>query len=835
MRTVVPIAPRRPPARTLRRPAIALGTLLLAGLLPGAVTAAAPTAPATPRASSAAGLQPTVQYEDAMAHEHDRIAFAPGGRVTVPFQPRESDRWTVDGSAPTALPSGRTSGTFMRDAPTADAQTTRPVASTAIGDDRPYIDPSTVIAADSASWDPASDAPVFAPAARVSPNGLRREVFGFLPYWELADSSTRLDWQKISTVAYFGVGADGTGNLQKKDPDGSLSTGWSGWTSSRMTGVINAAHASGARVVLTVQSFGWTSSGLARQKSLLGSPTYRARLARQIVAAVRDRGADGVNLDFEPIASGYADEFTALVRTVRAGLNRAAKGYQLTFDTTGWIGNYPLAAATAKGGADAVFVMGYDYRGSASTPVGSIAPVGGASYDVSDTIKAYLKEIPASRIILGVPYYGRAWSTSSGALHAKNISGTKYGASASVPYANAVAFAKAYGRRYDPVEGVAWVAYRRENCTAAYGCVKPWRQLYYDDATALRAKYDLVNRLGLRGIGIWALGYDGTRTELYTAIKDKFITDKVPPKIKAGALSAPSFSPNRDGRMDSVTATLTVTGLDSWGYAVAPLSGTVAGKVIRSGTRTGTSPKLTWTGTDAKGHVVKDGRYQITLWAADASKNRVQRTFVVIVDTRPPAISSTVSPAYLSPDGNGRFDRVTLRWSASQPLSGQVRLIDARGTTVRRWTVARRTTWTTSWAGKDSGGAVVRDGRYTLRVVGLDAAGNQAVRDATFLVDRTIRSIDWSVSAFDPRAKKTARASLVTTRASRVEVAVYRGSTLVRSLATGQLKAGTHAWTWDGKTTTGAWAAPGRYQVVVRATSWVGTTRASRIVTVGVH
>ena len=54
-------------------------------------------------------------------------------------------------------------------------------------------------------------------AAAVDPGGLRREVFGFLPYWELTDSSTRLDWEKLSTVAYFGVGADGTGNLQQAE------------------------------------------------------------------------------------------------------------------------------------------------------------------------------------------------------------------------------------------------------------------------------------------------------------------------------------------------------------------------------------------------------------------------------------------------------------------------------------------------------------------------------------------------------------------------------------------------------------------------------------------
>ena len=65
-------------------------------------------------------------------------------------------------------------------------------------------------------------------------------MFGFLPYWELTDSSTRLDWEKLSTIAYFGVGAAGNGDLQKKNADGSTTVGWSGWTSAKMTKVINA-------------------------------------------------------------------------------------------------------------------------------------------------------------------------------------------------------------------------------------------------------------------------------------------------------------------------------------------------------------------------------------------------------------------------------------------------------------------------------------------------------------------------------------------------------------------------------------------------------------------
>ena len=109
--------------------------------------------------------------------------------------------------------------------------------------------------------------------AAVSPAGLRREIFGFLPYWELnlelapprlqPDLDDRLLRRSARTAA---------GNLQKRNADGSTTVGWSGWTSSRLTSIISAAHRNHTRVVLTVQSFGWNDLRADRQKRLLGSP-----------------------------------------------------------------------------------------------------------------------------------------------------------------------------------------------------------------------------------------------------------------------------------------------------------------------------------------------------------------------------------------------------------------------------------------------------------------------------------------------------------------------------------------------------------------------------------
>src|SRR4051794_2691881 len=821
-RPPAPDMPHAAPHRHVRSTLLPLaaGAGLLVAALPSAVTASPPRS--TPGPAETLPPGPTVQYEQAMEHAADKTRFVAGERVTVPFKPRRGDRWPVGGVTPRELPPGRLSGKAIRDAKTpqrpiraADAD---PVV--AVGPaDLPYHDPATAFVAQ--------------PAAAVDPGALKREVFGFLPYWELSDSSTRYDWEKLSTVAYFGIGASAAGNLQKRNSDGWPAVGWGGGPRPKLRSVPNAPHGRGAGVVLTIQSSAWSPAGVPRQKSLLGSSGNRANLARQIAAAVRDRGADGVNLDFEPIVATYADEFTALVRAVRSELNRVHAGYQLTVDTTGWIGNYPIEKATASGGADAVVVMGYDYRGASSNPVGSVAPNAGPTYDIADTVAAYTARIPASKVILAVPYYGRAWSTSTSALHAKNVSGTKNGASTTVVYTTARKYAADHGKHRDPVEGAAWTAYKRQNCTAKYGCVTPWRQIYFDDATALGQKYDLINRRNLRGAGIWALGYDGTRTELYAMLKAKFITDPVPPVISGSSISGPFVSANGDGRMDTVTVRASVTGHIKFGWSVARLTGGVAGPAIRAGSVTGKTVAFTWDGRDSGGKVVADGQYRIAVWAADVSNNTASVAKVVTVDRRPAVVNLAAHPSFVSPDGNGHDDTIGLVMLADEPITGRARIVDKRGATVRRWTLTAATARDWAWNGRNTSGAVVPDGRYTLHVSGIDRAGNASSRDLGITVDRTIKALVWARSSFAPRAGMKDRFTMVLRRSAAVTVAIYQGSTLVRTIWTGRhLGAGTYGWTWSGKTASGAYVKPGKYKIVVQATSSIGWSRFARGVTV---
>ena len=103
-------------------------------------------------------------------------------------------------------------------------------------------------------------------------------------------------------------------------------------------------------------------------------------------------------------------------------------------------------------------------------------------------------------------------------------------------------------------------------------------------------------------------------------------------------------------------------------------------------------------------------------------------------------------------------------------------------------------------------------------------------------VDRTIRSITWSRVSFVPKAAQTDRLTLLLSRTATVTVSIYQGSTLVRSIWTRRtFAAGAYVWTWNGRTSTGALAKPGVYSVVVDATSWIGTSRLTRVVTVRIR
>jgi spore germination protein YaaH len=349
------------------------------------------------------------------------------------------------------------------------------------------------------------------------PNGLRKQILGFLPYWMLTDSALdHLNYQLLSTIAYFSVNLRADGYLRK-----GTSTGWTGWNSAHMTEVLDRAHANGVKVVLTVTHMAWNGD-YSDMTALLTSATRRNRAVDEIVAAVVARGADGVNLDFEPVPTSLREEYVAFVRQLKAGLSAAGHGDDLTVcvmaGAATWATGYDVAGLTAAGAADALFVMGYDYHWSGSSRAGGVAPIDSPyTIDVDGTMRDFLAETSGSKIIWGVPYYGRIWPTATRNLNSATLG---YGSKA-YTYVGHRNEASRFGRRWDDVGKVPWYRYRDGAGT--------WFQGYYDDTHSLGLKYDLVNARGLAGTGMWTLLMDQGRNELWRLLANRFVNDTAAP------------------------------------------------------------------------------------------------------------------------------------------------------------------------------------------------------------------------------------------------------------------------------------------------------------------
>src|SRR4029078_11778632 len=86
---------------------------------------------------------------------------------------------------------------------------------------------------------------------------------------------------------------------------------------------------------------------------------------------------------------------------------------------------HAVPAQPAAGAADAVFVMGYDYSWSGSSRAGGVAPMDSPYIlDVRESVGASLSVIPGSKIVWGVPYYGRPWLTTTNNLTSPVVAGT---------------------------------------------------------------------------------------------------------------------------------------------------------------------------------------------------------------------------------------------------------------------------------------------------------------------------------------------------------------------------------------------------------------------------
>jgi spore germination protein YaaH len=255
---------------------------------------------------------------------------------------------------------------------------------------------------------------------------------------------------------------------------------------------------------------------------LLKSPTSRAQIITSIVNLVTANNYDGIDLDFEGFAfvdgnttwSATAPLWVAFVKELSTALH--AQNKLLSISTPYVLnpndaqkGYFVYSWAAVASSIDKLRIMTYDYSVSKAGPLGPITWA-------ERTVQYAVSIMPASKIFVGVPGYGRDWVTAVSGICPANVSGTvKVGAKAATfVMRDATSLAATYGATptYNEQYGEMTFSYQKvyngttdsglsTSCTAS-------RTAWYQDAKSWALRAALVTKYRIGGITAWTFGME---------------------------------------------------------------------------------------------------------------------------------------------------------------------------------------------------------------------------------------------------------------------------------------------------------------------------------------
>lgn len=264
--------------------------------------------------------------------------------------------------------------------------------------------------------------------------------------------------------------------------DGSLSSGCD-------LEYVRWAHGRGYAVwVLVGNDF---DPDLTRQ--VLQDRVARQHLIRQLLVYSRLFALDGINVDFENVYLSEKQAFTRFVQEL-SEMTRA-EGLTVSVDVTikssspNW--SLFLDRRALARHADYLAVMTYDEHYAGSPRAGSVASLPW----VEKGIQGLLEEVPAQRLLLGIPFYTRLWKEEKGPEGRTKVSSRALGmadAEAAVAAAGAVPV-------YDAKSGQDYAEWTQEGATY---------RIWLENERSLQSRVQLVNRYGLAGVACWRRGFE---------------------------------------------------------------------------------------------------------------------------------------------------------------------------------------------------------------------------------------------------------------------------------------------------------------------------------------
>lgn len=255
---------------------------------------------------------------------------------------------------------------------------------------------------------------------------------------------------------------------------------------------------------------------------LLKTPASRAQVISSITNLVSANNYDGIDLDFEGFAfvdgnTSWASTAPAWVTFVKELSTALHAQNKLLSISTPYVlnpndaqkGYYVYAWGAIAASIDKLRIMTYDYSVANAGPLGPITWA-------ERTVQYAVSIMPASKIFVGVPGYGRDWVTAVSGVCPSNVANTvKVGAKAATfVMRDAASLAATYGATpvYNDQFAEMTFAYQKvyngvtdsglsTSCTAS-------RTAWYQDAKSWAARASLVTKYRIGGITAWTFGME---------------------------------------------------------------------------------------------------------------------------------------------------------------------------------------------------------------------------------------------------------------------------------------------------------------------------------------
>ena len=425
--------------------------------------------------------------------------------------------------------------------------------------------------------------------------------------------------------------------------------------------------------------------------NLLAKPVSRKQVVDAIVATVASQNYDGIDLDFEGFAfidpnttwKTTAPNWVLFVKELSAALHAEKKILSITTPylfnpAEAQKGYFVYAWAQIAPFIDRLRIMTYDYSTSRPGPIGPIAWT-------EKTVKYAISIMPASKVYLGLPGYGKDWVTKVEGVCPSNLAKiiTPSAKAGTFLMRDAASIAATYGAvpTYNETFAEVTFSYKREytgttssglstTCTAS-------RTAWHQNAQSFSLRAQLVAKYQLGGAAQWVIGQEEPLAMV--AIRD-VATSIAPAQLE----SSLTLSTNEISYGNPVTLSGLITLKDK--SPVAGLAFSVEGKYPDGSTRiltTGTTgidgsysiPMLI--GKSVSLRVLTESSWEREASATPAFTLAVARNLI----TTPPTSVKSGLPFTISGIVLPRTAGVTITLSTtSGKVIGQATTTDAQGT-----------------------------------------------------------------------------------------------------------------------------------------------------------